>query len=471
MRIQAAEFVDPPVRSDRKKTWVIQKMRQLAVCFLALFLAPGASSAEPSRPNIIYILADDLGPGDIGCCGGKIARTPNIDRLATEGIKFNQFYVASPVCSPSRCGLITGQFPARWQITSYLAERKRNRGAEMVDFLDPQAPSLPRALHEAGYRTAHFGKWHLGGGRDVTDAPKFAAYGYDEHASTYESPEPDPDITASNWIWSDKDKFKRWQRTQFFVDKTLDFLARNKDKPCFVNLWLDDVHSPWIPNAEVEKEKDRNVLKNLKPVISEMDKQIGRMMAGLKRLGIDDDTLVIFSSDNGPYPHLAGRTNNLRGCKFSLYEGGLLLPFIVRWPGVAPVGATDDETVIGAVDVFPTLCSIAGAMLPKDVALDGVDQTAAFKGEPQPERSKPLFWEYGRNEKFFGYPKLPGDRSPQLAIRDGRWKLLVNADGEEAELYDLTVSPNETNNVIADHPKEAARLKKAAMDWRQSIPQ
>src|SRR5262249_14977165 len=263
---------------------------------------------------------------------------------ATEGTRFTQFYSASPVCSPSRCGLITGQFPARWQITSYLAEQKRNKGAEMANYLDPKAPSLPLVLHEAGYRTAHFGKWHLGGGRDVTDAPKFAAYGYDEHAGTYESPEPDPDITATNWIWSDKDKFKRWQRTEYFVDKTLDFLRRHKDGPCFVNLWLDDVHTPWIPNEAATKEKNPNVPTNLIPVGEEMDRQIGRLMDGLKKLGIDDKTLVIFSSDNGPYPHLAGRTQGLRGCKFSLYEGGTRLPLIVRWPGVTPAGEVDETT-------------------------------------------------------------------------------------------------------------------------------
>ena len=286
-----------------------------------------ASAALAARPNIILILADDLGPGDIGCYGGKIAPTPSIDRMAAEGTKFEQFYVASPVCSPSRCGLITGQFPARWRITSYLANKKRNRGGEMADFLDPQAPSLPRALHDAGYRTAHFGKWHLGGGRDVTDAPKFAAYGYDEHAGTYESPEPDPDITATDWIWSDKDKFKRWQRSEFFVDKTLDFLRRNKDEsPCFVNLWLDDVHSPWIPSADAYSEKEKNVLKNLKPVIREMDRQIGRLLDGLKELGIDDNTLVIFASDNGPYPHIAGRTNG---------RARMQVQLVRRWDSVA----------------------------------------------------------------------------------------------------------------------------------------
>src|SRR5256885_12984973 len=347
-------------------------MRTRLIFSIGLLVTSRMIGASNARPNIIFILADDLGPGDIGCYGGTLVKTPNIDRLAKEGIRFGQYYVASPVCSPSRCALITGQFPARWQITSYLAEKKRNLGAEMADFLDPKAPSLPRQLKNAGYRTAHFGKWHLGGGRDVTNAPKFAAYGYDEHASTYESPEPDPDITATNWIWSPNDKYKRWERTRFFVDKTLDFLKRNNDQPCFVNLWLDDVHSPWIPNEEAEEEKNPNVAKNLKPVIAQMDTQIGRLMDGFKSLGIDDRTLVIFTSDNGPYPHLPGRTAGLRGCKFSLYEGGLRLPFIARWPGVAPAGVIDRTTVLASVDIFPTLCHIAGAELPSDVAFDGI---------------------------------------------------------------------------------------------------
>src|SRR5882724_57208 len=135
-------------------------MRNLFILLLGLSAASHAIAAKEIHPNIIFILADDLGPGDIGCYGGTLAKTPNIDQLAKEGIKFDPYYVASPVCSPSRCALITGQFPARWQITSYLAEKKRNLGAEMVDFLDPKATSLPRQLKQAGYRTAHFGKWH-----------------------------------------------------------------------------------------------------------------------------------------------------------------------------------------------------------------------------------------------------------------------------------------------------------------------
>jgi arylsulfatase A-like enzyme len=445
-------------------------IRKLLVLLVGLLTAAHAIAADKVRPNIIFILADDLGPGDIGCYGGALAKTPNIDRLAKEGIRFEQYYVASPVCSPSRCALITGQFPARWQITSYLAEKKRNVGAEMVDFLDPKAPSLPRQLKQAGYHTAHFGKWHLGGGRDVTDAPKFAAYGYDEHAGTYESPEPDPDITATNWIWSPKDKYKRWERTRFFVDKTLDFLRRNDGQPCFVNLWFDDVHSPWIPNEEAQKEKNPNIAKNLKPVLSEMDVQVGRLMDGLKALGIDDRTLVIFTSDNGPYPHLPGRTVEYRGCKFSLYEGGLRLPFIARWAGVVPADVIDEKTVLASVDMFPTLCHIAGAEIPKGIAFDGIDRLAGLKGTPIAARERPLMWEYGRNAKFFGYPKGPGDRSPNLAIRDGDWKLLINADGENAELYDLASDPSEGKNVAQDHPTETARLRSAVLDWRKSMP-
>jgi len=262
---------------------------------------------------------------------------------------------------------------------------------------------------------------------------------------------------------------KRWERTRFFVDKTLDFLRRNTDQPCFVNLWLDDVHSPWIPNDEAEKEKNPNVIKNLRRVVTEMDTQIGRLTLGLQALGIDDQTLVIFTSDNGPYPHLHGRTGDLRGCKFSLYEGGLRLPFIARWPGVVPAGATDSVTVLSSVDMFPTLCQIAGAELPSGVAFDGIDLHDSLKGIRGP-RDRPLMWEYGRNAKFFGYPKLPDDRSPNLAIRDGHWKLLVNADGENVELYDLSADPSEANNVAADNPEIAARLKNDVLKWRKSMP-
>jgi arylsulfatase A-like enzyme len=437
---------------------------------LASIAANARAADADARPHIIFILSDDMGLGDVGCYGGTLVPTPNIDRLAAEGTRFTQYYSASPICSPSRCGLITGHFPARWCITSFLQTRKGNKECEQADFLDPAAPSLPRQLKAAGYATAHFGKWHLGGGRDVENPPKFAAYGYDEHAGTYESPEPHPDITATNWIWSDKDKVKRWERSGFFVDKTLDFLKRHKDeKPCFVNLWPDDVHTPWVPRADAPK---GDTPANLKPVLLEYDRQIGRLMSGLRELGLDRDTLVIFTSDNGPLPTFKGaRGGTFRGAKLSLYEAGIRMPFIVRWPGHTPAGRVDNDSVISAVDLLPTLCTLANAKLPEtQILLDGHDVSVTFSGTTAPSRATPLFWEYGRNETSFAYPKTPGDKSPNVAVRDGKWKLLVNADGSKPELYDLSADPAEQHNLAPQQTELTTTLTQKALAWRKSLP-
>jgi len=428
-----------------------------------------AGAAE--RPNIVFVLTDDMGYGDVGCYGGKLVPTPNIDKLAKEGTQFTQFYVASPVCSPSRTGFLTGSYPARWKITNFLETRARNRASEQADFLSPKAPSIARTLKAAGYATAMIGKWHMGGGRDVTDAPPFREYGFDEHAGTYESPEPDPNLTATNWIWSAQDKVKRWDRSAYFVDRALDFLRRHKGQPCYVNLWPDDVHTPWVPEgSDLNKRRYPAKESTFKPVLAEYDKQVGRLMAGLRDMGIEQNTIVIFTSDNGPLPTLAkARTGGLRGAKDSLYEGGTREPLIVRWPGHAPAGRIDEETVMNAVDFFPTFCKLTGTPMPKDVKLDGEDLSKSFSGQSV-RRKNPMFWEYGRNETF-GYPReYPGQRSPNLAVRDLKWKLLVNADGSDAQLYDLECDRNETRSVAEGNPEVAKRLTEAVLRWRRSLP-
>ena len=423
------------------------------------------------KPNILFILSDDMGYGDIGCYGGQFAPTPNLDRLAREGIRFTRYYSSSPICSASRTASTTGMYPARWNITSFLQKRAGNRDCEQADFLTPAAPSVARILKAAGYATGHFGKWHMGGGRDVTNAPHFAAYGFDEHAGTWESPEPHPDITATNWIWCPNDKVKRWDRTAFFVDKTLDFLRRHKDQPCYVNLWPDDVHTPWVPSQErlglYPNGPDEE--RKFRAVLDEYDRQMGRLFAGLKELGLDERTLVLFASDNGPLPSFRGsRSGGLRGSKLSLYEGGIRLPFIVRWTGHVPAGKVDEETVLAGTDLLPTVCGIAGVPVPHDFALDGEDFSAALRGVPR-TRSKSLFWEYGRNTNSFAFPR-PRDRSPNVAVREGSWKLLVNADGSDVQLYQLDADPNETTNLAAQHPDIAARLKAKALAWRRALP-
>lgn len=438
-----------------------------------VFLSQRRSGAAEAvtRPNIIFILTDDMGYGDIGCYGGTFAPTPNLDRMAREGTRFTRYYSASPICSPSRVGATTGMFPARWNITSYLQTRAGNRACEQADFLDPKAPTLARTLKASGYATGHFGKWHMGGGRDVKNPPKFSDYGFDEHASTWESPEPHPDLTATNWIWSDKDKVKRWDRTAFFVDQTLDFLRRHKDTPCYLNLWPDDTHTPWVPGGERLKAYPNgpDEERKFRAVLDEYDRQIGRLFAGLKELGQDEKTLVIFTSDNGALPTLHGaRSGTLRGSKLSLYEGGIRMPFLAWWPGHVPAGRVEEQSVISAVDLLPSLCAMARAPLPTGVDFDGEDLSAVLLGQPV-VRSKPLFWEYGRNAKSFNYP-AGRDRSPNVAMRDGKWKLVVNADGTSAELYDVMTDPNEARNLATKESEITSRMTTQTLAWRKSLP-
>jgi arylsulfatase A-like enzyme len=426
-------------------------------CLVACGL-PVAHAENPEKPNIIVIYIDDMGFSDLACYGGNYTPTPNMDKLAEEGIRFTQYYTACPISSPSRTGITTGMYPTRWGITTYLQTRAGNAAAEQNDFLDDKAPSMARALKANGYVTGHFGKWHMGGGRDVSNAPSITNYGFDEYVSTWESPDPDPKLTATNWIWSDQDEIKRWNRTAYFVDKTLDFLQRHPDDPCFINLWPDDVHTPWVYETDGGGVVNNETAATFSVVLAELDVQIGRLMEGLKTLGIDEKTLVIFTSDNGPAPAFSGgRTDNLRGQKATLYEGGIRMPFIVRWPGTIASEQINDSSIVCSVDLFPSLCAIAGASVPDEFPLDGEDMSRVLLGIGQTERTKPLFWEFGKN--------VANQVSPHIAVRDGDWKLLVNANGSRVELYNMKTDYLEKSNVASANPEVVARLKPMAINW------
>jgi arylsulfatase A-like enzyme len=438
-----------------------------AVALGGLRLAGARGDDAPGRPNVVFIFIDDMGFADPSCFGNPKLKTPAIDRLAAGGMRFTQFYVNSPICSPSRVAVTTGQYPQRFLIHSFFDSRAENRRRGMPDFLPPDALTIADVFKAAGYATAHFGKWHMGGGRDIDDAPTPAAYGFDEHLLNFEG--------IGNHIAGPK---HTW--TQTYVDKTIDFIRRHRDEPFLVRLFPNDVHDNHEPAAGAEDKwkavTDNPFEQKFFAVLEEMDRQLARVMDELDKLGLAERTLVIFTSDNGPtdWPKYykqgwtpPGFAGPFRGRKWSLYEGGIRTPFIARWKGRIPAGKTDDKTVLAAIDMLPTICRLVGLAVPN--RLDGEDVSAALLGEPV-KRKTPIFWEYGRRT---GYLK-PGNKdycSPPLAIRDGDWKLLMNQDGGGVELYNLAEDLKESRNLAGSQADVAETLKKKLAAWRAAMPE
>jgi arylsulfatase A-like enzyme len=462
------------------------------ICVMLAFTLLGKPltliAQQDQRPNIVMVFIDDMGWGDLGCYGNPDIKTPNIDALAAGGIRFEQFYVASPICSPSRVAVTTGQFPARHKINSYLNSRARNAARGMVDFLDPAVPAIARTFQSAGYATAHFGKWHMGGGRDVDDAPLPQSYGFSESLVSFEGL-GDRILQAQNHGLSAQSAklghgrityVEKHKNTETYVNRSIDFIRRNQETPFYLHLWLNDVHDPFKPTQlQLERFKqysDNKYLQQYYAVMDEMDRQLGRLFDHITASGLSEQTIIVVCADNGPTAwarykregfDAPGWTGGLRGRKWSLYEGGIREPLIVSWPDKIKPGQVDKTSLVNAVDFFPTFCQLAG-IKPPDVDWDGIDFSPALLEKPL-QRQKPMYWEYGRNPSYLR-PAEPSDRSPVLAVRDGAWKLLMNADGTGVELYNLNQSIDESANLVDVHADVADRLYKDLMAWKNSLP-
>ncbi|MBN2291924.1 MAG: sulfatase-like hydrolase/transferase [Pirellulales bacterium] len=414
-----------------------------------------------SRPNFVFVFADDWGWGDLGCYGHSTIRTPNLDRLARQGTLFTQFYVASGVCSPSRTAIMTGHFPARHAIHGHLSTPALNKKRAMPNALDADVTTVTDLLKQAGYVTGHFGKWHLGPNQG---SPAPSEYGIDEFKGVR-------DFHESYSLWG---KELRAQSTPMIIDETIKFIEKHRDEPFYVQAWLLDMHATLMPSEEQQKAYPRHkgALKIYYSAATDADKQIGRLMAKLDDLGLAENTVFVFSSDNGPEDIVisnashsgVGSAGPFRGRKRSLYEGGVRMPFIVRWPAITPKGNVDDKSVIGGVDWLPTICRLAGVELPGGLNLDGEDMSAAIRGTST-TRSKPLMWEW--RFKIFGHIL---HRSPMLSIRDGKWKLLMNPDRSRVELYDIPADPSEMNNLAAENVEVVERLAKTVLAWQKTLP-
>ncbi len=439
-------------------------------------------AAEARRPNFVFVLIDDMGWGDFSCFGNKEAKTPNIDRLAAEGRRFSQFYVNSPICSPSRCAFVTGQYPQRWRIGSYLAHRAENTRRGIAQWLDPQAPTLARTLQAAGYATGHFGKWHLGGQRDVDDAPAIAAYGYDASLTNFEGMGPKllpltrkPGDAEPKKIWADAIRLggpviwmDRAEITTGYADAALKFIdqAAAKGQPFYVDLWPDDVHSPYFPPLEKWSPEKHQIYR---AVLEETDRQLGRLCARLRDdPALRDNTVLVICSDNGPEPG-AGSAGPFRGMKTQLYEGGIRSSLIVWAPGLMAqdqAGKLDTSSVFAAMDLAPSLAILAGAGKPE--GLDGADLSRTLLGKESRSHPGPIFWRRPPDRKSWP-PALPTPQ-PDLAVRDGDWKLLCEYDGSQPLLYDLAKDPGETSDLAAKEPAVTARLTASVLAWHRTMP-
>jgi N-acetylgalactosamine-6-sulfatase len=437
--------------------------RTILLSCLLLFAPPSLRAADTtsrpaSRPNIVFIYADDWGWGDLSCHGHRVLKTPNLDRLAREGVDFQQFNVLNPVCSPSRVAAMTGRYPARFGVNTVFGDTQPP--PEMPDWLDGRAPTTPRFLKAAGYRTAHFGKWHMG---DKPDGPTMSDYGIDDSA-VYHGPGP-------------KSGFHD------IADRAAKFIADNSARPFFLDVWLHESHTMHAPTpASLAKWQhlDDERMRVYAAVITDGDNYVGTILDALEKAGVAQNTIVVFSSDNGPENtggekdrgslgklgsyYSVGDTGGLRGRKRSLFEGGIRVPFIVRWPGHATPGMKNQRTVFTAVDLLPTFCAAAGVTPPADAAGDGENLLAAFNGE-EVLRRRPVFWLHAGS-------KTEPDCWPRLAVRDGDWKLVMTYDAARVELHDLSTDRAEAvqNNVAKAHPDVVARLSQLAMTWHAGLP-
>lgn len=440
-----------------------------------------ASNRE--KPNVVVIFIDDMGFADPGCFGNPLIKTPHIDKLAADGIKLTNFYVNSPICSASRVAITTGQYQGRWKIHSYLNTRAGNANRGMANYLDPSAPTTARKLKAAGYATAHFGKWHMGGGRDVDDAPLPQAYGFDESLVSFEGL-GDRIISNARGVERARElgngkviPCERWERMQIQTDRTIDFIRRQRNGPFYVRLFPNDVHDAHVPRpGSADKFKavsDDPYVRDFFAVLEEMDKQIGRVVATIDELNLGKKTLILFTSDNGPtdWPRKyktgppAGFTGPYRGRKWSLFEGGIRMPFIARWTGTIPAGNEDTTSVMSAIDISPTICRFAG--IPVEESLDGVDRSDVLLGKAS-DRQNPVFWQYGHPHAILKGGK-PEHQSPTFAMRDGQWKFLVNPDGSEAQLFDLDADEGETTNLLKTDPERAAAMSREVAKWAEDV--
>lgn len=459
-------------------------MPRYLLILLTLVVSAAINVLADDRPNLVLVLADDLGYGDLACYGNPVIKTPNLDRFARQGLRLTDCYAAAANCSPARTGLMTGRTPYRAGIYNWIPmySPMHVRDSEVT---------MATLLRNAGYATCHVGKWHLNGRFNLDGQPQPSDHGFDHWFSTQNNALPNhrnPDNFVRNG--SPVGPLKGFSAT-LVADEAITWLKNGRDhgKPFFLFVCFHEPHEPIATDqrfAELYPSPDDPSRSHHHGNVTQMDAAFGRLMESLDRQGLRESTFVFFTSDNGPaitnrHPH--GSAGPFRAKKGHLYEGGIRVPGIIRWPGHTEPGAVSDEPVSG-VDALPTFCEVARAPLPPDRPMDGASIIPLLEGRTI-SRTTPLYWQYNRAAS-----------EPKVAMRIGEWKILGRLDSpplkpsadltseemtviktarlQSFELYNLRDDPGETLDLAAREPERleslSARLRTMFREVQAECP-
>ncbi|WP_372807853.1 sulfatase-like hydrolase/transferase [Pontiella sp.] len=457
-------------------------MNRLKHVLLAVAVALPLFSSAAQTPNIVMIMADDLGWGDVGFNGHPELKTPNLDLMAQSGVRFDRFYAAAPLCSPTRGSCLTGRYPFRFGVLA------AHTGGMRVG-----ETTVAEMLKKRGYATGFFGKWHLGWVREADrDSRGFYSppshHGYDEwFATTSAVPTWDPGITPAGWKGFGSGKVDlggqpwkggmpyvhngnevadnlRGDDSRVIMDRVIPFIEKNRNQPFLATVWFHTPHEPVVAGEEYKKRypKAGSLRQNYYGCITAMDEQIGRLRTELRKLGIEKNTVLLFCSDNGPADGLAKKgiasAGPFKGHKHTLYEGGLLVPACAEWPGVIKPGTATDVRC-STVDFVPTIAKLAGYKIAGKLPIDGIDLMPVIDGT-QTARGRDL---------FFGYMRL-SDGIDGKALISGDYKLLTEATkgGGQTLLFDLKKDPGETTDLSQKMPERFIALSRKLAEIENS---
>jgi len=444
-----------------------QTRREFLASMAAGALAAGCAHSAPAgatKPNIVFILIDDLGWADLGCYGHAFHETPHIDGLAREGMRFTDAYAAAPVCSPTRASIMSGQYPARVGITDFIAGHRRpwsklRNVVNRQQYLPLESVTVAEALHEAGYVCGQFGKWHLGGRDYFPDRQGFDTMLVSNGRHFNFKTVPKTPVEEGAYL------------AETLTDHAEQFIETNKDRPFFLFLSHYAVHIPLDARRELIEKYEKKPKPDTgvnHPVYAAMvehvDRSVGRILETLSACGLDERTLVVFFSDNGGLRQrfdgdgpVVTTNAPLRDEKGTLYEGGIREPLIVRWPGVVTPGSVC-RAPVSSVDFYPTWLEAAGAQRDAGHVLDGVSLTPLLAQRGKPDRDA-LFWHYPHYHHS----------TPASAVRQGDWKLLEFFEDGHLELYNLRKDLGETRNRAEEMPRKAEELQQKLASWRKTV--